>query len=135
MNHTVSQERELRRGKESSYLDQEKAENCLGFCWENLLEKFVGKRMNSSCGKLQMVISVIFQFSLVQSLSRVQLLRPHRLYSLPGVSIHGILQARILEWVAISFFRDLPNPGIKPWTPALQADSVPTELQGKPPHL
>ena len=33
--------------------------------------------------------------------------------SLPGSSVHGILQARILEWVAISFSRgsDLPNPG------------------------
>jgi len=27
-----------------------------------------------------------------------------------------ILQARILEWVAIPFSRDLPNPGIKPWS-------------------
>ena len=27
---------------------------------------------------------------------------------------------------------DLPNPGIKSWVPALQADSFPTELQGKP---
>ena len=27
---------------------------------------------------------------------------------------------------------DLPNPGIKPWSPALQADSLLTELQGKP---
>ena len=38
--------------------------------------------------------------------------------SLPGSSIHGIFQARILEWVAISFSRgssppgDLPHPGI-----------------------
>ena len=29
----------------------------------------------------------------------------------PGSSVHGILQARILEWVAISFSRDLPDPG------------------------
>ena len=28
-----------------------------------------------------------------------------------GSSIHGILQARILEWVAISSYGDLPNPG------------------------
>ena len=28
---------------------------------------------------------------------------------------------------------DLPNPGIEPGSPALQADSLPTELQGKPP--
>ena len=33
-------------------------------------------------------------------------------YSLPGSSVHGILQARMLEWVAISFSRGLPNPGI-----------------------
>ena len=39
--------------------------------------------------------------------------------SLPGSSIHGIFQARILEWVAISFSRDLPNPGIKPGSLAL----------------
>jgi len=42
--------------------------------------------------------------------------------SLPGSSVHGILQARILEWVAIPFSRDLPNPGIEPGSPALKAD-------------
>ena len=47
-------------------------------------------------------------------------------------TVHGILQARILEWVAISFSRDLPNPGIEPGSPALQADSLPTDLQWKP---
>ena len=31
-------------------------------------------------------------------------LKPHK-HSLPGSSVHGILQARILEWVAIPFFR------------------------------
>ena len=39
--------------------------------------------------------------------------------SLPGSSFLGIFQARILEWVAISFSRDLPNPGIEPGSPAL----------------
>ena len=34
--------------------------------------------------------------------------------SLPNSSVHGILLARILEWVAISFSRDLPDPGIEP---------------------
>ena len=29
---------------------------------------------------------------------------------------------------------DLPDPGIKPWSPALQADSLPPELQQKPRH-
>ena len=42
--------------------------------------------------------------------------------SLPGSSVHGILQARILEWVAIPPLGDLPDPGIEPaplMTPAL----------------
>ena len=43
-------------------------------------------------------------------------------------TVHGILQARILEWVAIPFSRDLPNPGIEPRSSALQADSLPSEL-------
>ena len=85
---------------------------------------------------------------------------------------HGILQARILEWVTFPFSRGssqprdrtqvssisgrfftssatreaqeywsgqpipslvgLPNPGIKPGSPVLQMDSLPTGLSGKP---
>ena len=37
-------------------------------------------------------------------------------------TVHGILQARVLEWVAIPFSSDLPNPGIKPRSPTLQGD-------------
>ena len=33
----------------------------------------------------------------------------------------------MLEWVAIPFSRDLPDPGIEPGSPALQADSLPSE--------
>ena len=51
--------------------------------------------------------------------------------SLPGSSVQGILQARILDWVAISFSRDLPDPGIEPGSPALQADALPSEPPGK----
>ena len=74
--------------------------------------------------------------------------------------VHGILQAGIMEWVALSFSRGssqprdwtqisrtagrfwtgypipspggLPDPGIEPGSPALQADSLPAELSGKP---
>ena len=42
---------------------------------------------------------------------------------------HRILQARILEWVDVPFPGDLPNPGIKPRSSALQADSLPAEPQ------
>ena len=46
----------------------------------------------------------------------------------PGSSIHGILQARILEWIAISFSRgDLPDPGIEPRSPTLWADALTSE--------
>ena len=34
--------------------------------------------------------------------------------SLPGSSVHGIFQARVLEWVPISFSRGSSNPGIQP---------------------
>ena len=40
----------------------------------------------------------------------------------PGSSVRGILQARILEWVAVPVSKHLPDPGIKPGSPALQAD-------------
>ena len=45
-------------------------------------------------------------------------------YSPPGSSVHGISQARILEWFAISFSGNLHNPGIEPMSPALQANSL-----------
>ena len=50
----------------------------------------------------------------------------------PGSSVRGILQARILDWVVICFSRDLPDPGIKPRSPAVQVDSSPAEPTGKP---
>ena len=61
-----------------------------------------------------------------KSLSCVQLCDPM------DYTVHGILQARILEWVAVPFSKDLPNPGIKPRSPTLQADSLPAEPQEKP---
>ena len=52
--------------------------------------------------------------------------------NLPGSFFHVILQAKILEWVAILFSRDLPNPRIKPRPPTMQADSLPSGPPGKP---
>ena len=46
--------------------------------------------------------------------------------------VHGILQARILEWVAIPSPGDLPEPRIKPRSPPLQLDSLLAEAPGKP---
>ena len=50
----------------------------------------------------------------------------------PGSSVHGILQARILEWVAISFSRGSSQPRDQPLPPALQMDSLPPEPPGIP---
>ena len=50
--------------------------------------------------------------------------------SLPGSSVDGILQARMLEVVAIPGV--LPDPGTEPRFPVLQADSLMTEPPGKP---
>ena len=60
--------------------------------------------------------------------------------SLPGSSVYGILQARILEWVA-KYWSELPFPspgdppdsGIEPGSPILQADPLTSEPPGKPP--
>ena len=55
-------------------------------------------------------------------------------YSLPGFSVHAILQARILECVAMTSSRDLPHPGMEA-TPVTslhwQAGSLPLVPAGK----
>ena len=51
--------------------------------------------------------------------------------SLPGFSVHAILQARTPEWVAIPSSGDISYPGTEPGSPALQADSLPSEPLGK----
>ena len=53
--------------------------------------------------------------------------------SLPSSSVHGISQAQILEWVAVSSSRGIfPDPEIKPVTPTLQAYSLLLSHQGSP---
>ena len=53
-------------------------------------------------------------------------------YSPPGFSLHGIFQARILEWVAFPSPGDLPDAGIKRTSPALASEFFTTEPPGKP---
>ena len=61
-------------------------------------------------------------------------LQPHGFCSPSGSSVQGILQATILEWVAISFSRgsSWPRDQVSSVSPAFQADSLPTEPSGKP---
>ena len=50
----------------------------------------------------------------------------------PGSAVYGILQARVLELLPFLSPRDLSDPGIEPRSPALQADSLPSEPPRKP---
>ena len=70
----------------------------------------------------------------VYVLSRVQLWNPMDCSPL-GSSLHGIFQARILEWVAISSLGDLPDWGTESMSPAfvaLAGGFSTTQLPGKP---
>ena len=51
---------------------------------------------------------------------------------MPGSSVHGILQTRILERVGFPSPGNLPQTGIKLRSPSLQDDSLPSEPPGKP---
>ena len=69
--------------------------------------------------------------------SRVQLCESMD-YSLPGSSVHGILQARVLEWVVIPPPGNLPYPGTEPMSPvspALAGRFFTTEPSGKPIYI
>ena len=67
----------------------------------------------------------------VKSLSRVQLsMTPWTVAYKASPSV-GFFQARIPKWAAFPSLGDLPNPGIGPGSPALQADALPSEPPGK----
>ena len=53
-------------------------------------------------------------------------------YSLPGSSVHGIIQARILSGLPSLSPEDFPDPGIKPTSPTLAGGFFTTVPPGKP---
>ena len=53
-------------------------------------------------------------------------------YRLSGSSVHGILQARIQEWLPYPSSGSLPDPGIELKSPALADGFFTMELPGKP---
>ena len=53
-------------------------------------------------------------------------------YSLPDSSVRGILQARILAWVAISFSRGSSEPGDRTCVSCIAGEFFTTEPPGKP---
>ena len=79
----------------------------------------------SSCGNSLTMVPIKWKFftnksvCCAKSLQLCSTLCEPMDYSPPGSSVHGILQARILEWVAMPPPRDLPNPGTEPISLAL----------------
>ena len=71
-------------------------------------------------------------FIVVQLLSHIHLFATSMDYSLPGSSVHGIFQARILEWVAISFARGFSQPRNQTRVSWIDSGLFTTESTGKP---
>ena len=69
---------------------------------------------------------------LCQSLSHVRLFRDPMSSSLLGSSVHGVSQARILEWLPFPPPGYLPDPGIEPASAVLAGRFFTTEPLGKP---
>ena len=69
----------------------------------------------------------------VQSLSNVQLFAtPWTVCNIPGSSVHGISQARILEWLLSPSPGDVPDPWMEFMSPALAGGFFPAKPLGKP---
>jgi len=56
-------------------------------------------------------------------------------YSLPGFSSMGFSKQEYWSGLPFPSPGDLPDPGIKPGSPALQAHSLPSEPPGKPDYM
>ena len=78
------------------------------------------------------VHSSIIHSSKVEVIQLCSTLCDPTVYSPLGSSVHENFQMKILEWVVIPFSEDFPDRRIKPRSPALQADSLPSELPRKP---
>ena len=86
--------------------------------------------MSDKCRRLLLLPFV------VQSLNRVLLCDPMG-YSPPGSCVHGVLQARVMEWVCVPSPRDLPHPGLEPaslTSPALADGFFTTSATWEAPH-
>ena len=82
--------------------------------WWKKLQAFLGiQNFLPPCVCMSVHVISCIRFSVTPPVRWATLCSP------PGTSVYRVIQARILEWVAISFSRDLPASGIKPMSPAL----------------
>ena len=68
----------------------------------------------------------------VKLLSRVRLFATPRIVAYQASQSMGFSRQEYWSWLPFPSPGDLPNPGIEPRSPTLEADGLPTELPGKP---
>ena len=116
--------------KEFIKLDNKKTKNSIKhrqMIWANILPKRICKGQIKVHEKIYNINS---HFRCLVAQSCLALCDPINC-RLPDSSVHGISQARTQEWVAISFSRDPPDPGIKPMSPASAGWFCSAEPPGK----
>ena len=94
-----------------------------------VLSRALSVWLSSLCSLV--IILILHMLCCVQSISHVRLSAAPWTCSLPGSSVHGDSLGKDWSGLPCPFPGDLPNPGIDPRSPALQADSLPAEPQGK----
>ena len=91
-----------------------------------------GESFETLNSTLRNCVSIIFHFAFVVLATQSCLTLGNPMdYSPPGSSVHGILQVRILEWVAIPSYKGSFWPKDR-GSPASLADSLPSKPQGSP---
>ena len=88
-------------------------------------QTFVGKVMS-------LLFNMLSQSQKVKSLSRVQLFATPRTVAYQAPPSMGCSRQKYWSGLPLPSPQDLPNPGIEPRSPALQADALPSEPPGKP---
>ena len=104
--------------------------SCSG--WGNTSEKWCVSLWGRIVWGLFRILRLSSPDVVVESLRCVWLFCDPMDSSLPGSSLHGILQARILGWVAISFSRDSSQPRDQTPSPTIVGGFFTTEPQGNP---
>ena len=94
--------------------------------WDRVLPKVTAK--STARGRVQMHLRPHSTLMVVSSLSRVQLFVTS--WTIACLASLSMGFPRQEYWSGLPFLSpgDLPDPGIEPWSPTLQADSLPTEL-------
>ena len=100
--------------------------------WQMISVCFQGKLFNTTVIQVYAPTSNAEEAEVVQFYEDLQNLLSEVAQSCPTLcdptdyTVHGILQARILEWLAFPSPGNLPNSGTEPRSPTLQADSLPS---------